>query len=54
MPRTIRKSKLHSSKQKLKFKPELNKTQSNIPPNFESFKQKLLSGNGFLKSKEFL
>ena len=51
MARTIGKSNLHSSKQKPKIKPELNKTQSNIPPNFEPFKEKLLSGNGFLKSK---
>ena len=31
MPRTLIKSKLHSNKQKLKIKPDLNKTKSNLP-----------------------
>ena len=48
MPRTIIKSRLHSNKQKTKIKQEMNKTKLNLPPNFQSFKQKLLSGNGFL------
>ena len=42
------KSRLHSNKQKLKIKPQLNNTQSNLPPNLQSFKQKLLSGNSLL------
>ena len=48
MPRTLRKSRLQSNKQKLKNKPELNDTKSKLPPHLQSFKQKLLSGNGFL------
>ena len=47
MPRTLIKSRLHSNKHKLKIKQEPSKTQSNLPPNLESFKQRLLSGNGF-------
>ena len=27
----------------------MNKTKSNLPPNLQTFKQKLLSGNGFIK-----
>ena len=47
MPKTLIKSRLHSNKHKPKIKQELNKTKSNLPPNLQSFKQKLLSGNGF-------
>ena len=49
MPRTLIKSRLHSSKQKPKIKQELNITKSNLPPHIQSFKQKLLSGNGFVE-----
>ena len=49
MPRTLIKSRLHSNKNKPKIKQEYNKTQSTLPPNLQSFKQKLLSGNGFKK-----
>ena len=49
MPKTLIKSKLHSNKHKPKIKQERNKTQSNLPLHLQSFKQKLLSGNGFLK-----
>ena len=49
MPRTLLKSKLHSNKQKTKTKQEMNSTKSNLPPNLQSFKLKLLSGNGFVK-----
>ena len=48
MPKTLIKSRLHSIKHNRKNKQELNKTKSNIPPNLQSFKQKLLSANGFL------
>ena len=48
MPRTIMKTRLHSNKPKPKIKQELNNTKSNLPPNLQSFKQKLLSGNGFI------
>ena len=49
MPRTLIKSKLHPNKHKPKIKQEINNTKSNLPPNLQSFKQKLLSGNGFIK-----
>ena len=48
MPKTLIKSRLQSNKHKPTIKQEINKTQSNLPPNLQSFKQKLLSGNGFL------
>ena len=48
MPKTLIKSRLHPNKPKPKNKQELNNTKSNLPPNLQSFKQKLLSGNGFL------
>ena len=51
MPKTLIKTRLHSNKQKIKIKPELNKTKSNLPPHLQTFEQKLLSGNGFLKHK---
>ena len=49
MTRTLIKSRLHPNKQKTKIKQEINNTKSNLPQNLELFKQKLLSGNGFLK-----
>ena len=48
MPRTIIKSRLHSNKHKPKIK-QVNNTKSNLPPHLQTFKQKLSSGNGFLK-----
>ena len=48
------KSRLRSIKQKIIFKPELNNTKSNLPPSLQSFKQRLLSGNGFVEFKYFL
>ena len=51
MSRTLIKSRLHSNKHKPKIKQEINKTKSSLPPNIQSFKQKLLSGNGFIKYK---
>ena len=51
MPKTIIKSRLHSNKQKIKHKQEQNNNKSNLPPNLQTFKQKLLSGNGFLEYK---
>ena len=50
MPKTLIKSRLHSNKQKPKIKQEPN-TNSNLPPNIQTFKQKLLSGNGFVVYK---
>ena len=49
MPKTLIKSRLHSNKNKPKIKQEPNKTKSNLPPHIQTFKQNLLSGNGFLK-----
>ena len=51
MPRTLIKSRLHSNKNKPKIKKELNNNKSNLPPNLQTFKQKLLSGNGFIYYK---
>ena len=45
MPRTLIKSILHSNKDKLKIKQEVNNTKSILPPHLQSFKQKFLSGN---------
>ena len=47
MPRTLIKSRLHSNKQKPKIKQEIKNTNSNFPPQLQTFKQKLL-GNGFI------
>ena len=51
MPRTFIKSRLHSNKNKPKIKQVLNNTKSSLPPNIQSFKQKLLSGSGFVEFK---
>ena len=48
MPRTLMKSRLHFNKHKPKIKHEVNNTKSKLPPHLQTFKQKLLSGNGFL------
>ena len=48
MPRTLIKSRLHPNNYKPKIKKE---SKSNLPPNLQIFKQKLLSGNGFIKNK---
>ena len=48
MPKTLIKSRLHSNKHKPKIKQESNETKSNLPANLQIFKQKLLSGNGFI------
>ena len=50
MPKILIKSRLHSNKKKSK-KQEVNYTKSNLPPNLQTFKQKLLSGNGFFEYK---
>ena len=47
MPKTLIKSRIHSNNYKPKSKQELNNTKSNFSPHLQSFKQKLLSGNGF-------
>ena len=48
MPKTLIKSRLHPNKPKIKQ--EVNNTKSNLPPHIQTFKQKLLSGNGFVKN----
>ena len=49
MPRTLIKSRSHPNKKKIQIKQEINDTKSNLPPHLQTFKQKLLSGNGFFK-----
>ena len=51
MPKTLIKSRLHSNKHQPKIKQEINNTKSNLPPHLQSFKQKLLSGSGFVEYK---
>ena len=51
MPRTLIKSRLHPNKHKPKTKQEVNITEPTLPLNLQSFKQKLLSGNGFIVYK---
>ena len=52
MPRTIIESRLDSNKHKPKVKQDKkNNTKSNLPPHLQTFKQKLLSGNGFVEYK---
>ena len=42
------------SGRRVKIKPELIKTTSNLSPHLQSFKLKLLSGNGFIVFKRDL
>ena len=51
MPKTIIKSRLQSNEHKPTIKQEIKTTKSNIPPSLQAFKQKLLSGNSFIKYK---
>ena len=51
MPKTLIKSRLHPEKQKPKIKQEIKSTKSNLPPNLQIFKQKLLSGKCFVVYK---
>ena len=51
MPKTLIKSRLHPNKNKPKIKQEIINTKSTIPPNLQSFKQKLLTGSGFVEYK---
>ena len=51
MTRTLIKSRLHSNKKKTKIKKEIIYTKSSLPPNLQIFKQKILSGNGFVEYK---
>ena len=51
MPRTLIKSRFYSNKHKPKIKQEKNNTKSNLAPHLQSFKQKLLYGNGLVEYK---
>ena len=51
MPKTLIKSRLHTDKHKPKIKQEVNYTKSNLPRYIHSFKQKFLSGKGFVVYK---
>ena len=51
MPKTLIKSRLHSNKNKPKIKQEVYIPKSNLPPHLQTFKQKLLSGSGFVEYK---
>ena len=51
MPKTILKSRLRNNTHKPKIKQEFNITKSYLPPNLQSFQQKLLSGKGFFVYK---
>ena len=51
MTRTIIKPKLFSNEPKQKPKPEIEIITSILPSNLQPFKQKLLSGKGFLVYK---
>ena len=51
MPKTLKKSRLHSNKYKPKIKQETENFQSILLPNPQSFKQKLLSVNCFIVYK---
>ena len=48
MPKTLMKSRIFSNKNNIRIKLELNIFKSTLPPNLQSFTQKLLSGDGFL------
>ena len=49
MPKTLKKSRLHSKKHKPKNIFEVSKNKSNLLPNLQAFKQNLLTRNGFVE-----
>ena len=51
MPKTLTKSRLRTKKQKLKKKQELYNTNRNLPSHLQTFKENLLSGNGFVECR---
>ena len=53
MFKTLKKSRLHSYKHKPKIKQEVINPESNLPPHLQSFKRKILSGNGFVEYRLF-
>ena len=48
MTKTLLKSRIYSNKHQAKIKQEQNNSKWYLPPNLQTFKQKLLSGNGFI------
>ena len=51
MTETLIKPRTFSNKLKQKHKPQIENNSSALPANLQSFKQKMLSGNGFLVYK---
>ena len=51
MPKTLIKSRVRSNGHKPKIKQEVKNTKTNLPPHLQIFKEKLLSGNGFVEYK---
>ena len=51
MSKTLIKSRLPPNKNKPKIKQEVINTKSSLPPNIQAFKEKLLSGSGFIYYK---
>ena len=51
MPMTLLKSRLRSNKHKPKIKQEPYNSKSNLTSHLQTFKQKLLSGDGFVEYK---
>ena len=49
MTKTLIKARLHTDKHKPKIKQGYNNTKSNLPPNLQTYEQKLLSGNCFIE-----
>ena len=50
MPKTSIKSLLFPNKNKIKIKPAMSSTKSNLFPNLQSLNHKLLSRSGFLEN----
>ena len=48
MPKTLLKPRIFSNKFKQNPKPQIKNSTSTLPPNLQTYKQKLLSGNSFL------
>ena len=51
MTKTLIKPRLFSYKLKQKVKRQIENNQSQLPPNLQSFNQKFLSRDGFVKYK---
>ena len=51
MTKTKLKPQIFRNTNRCKIKPEMDNSKSSLPPNLQTFKQKLLSRNGFLVFK---